>query len=481
MGMSELEFGDGRIWTRNEQRLGSVPEELAGKLAPARGFAYEWTAYWVRYPGADAVHVGDRWAEAIGDGLFRARFENQIGLTRLQPFARDRPLGEALILEVLSLKFPAPEVHYSFLSALLENLFARAARLPFAVAAPTGRGVDESLRPPAPLFTLYFLVWFARKLRSAWHVVQARPHRLLVDHPAMVPLTEAAEIDADVLLSALRDQDRWVKARGFPLAEIMGGHAPAEVWQRQPEETLNTPENRFVMAFLREVLSATERLPDQSWWRTIPRHRQQKVQETTTLLRHAVTHPSFSEMGPMRHYPRSSRVLMRREGYRQLLDLWQLFQQARRPFFGLLQHAMDVRDVATLYEVWAFFALVEEFQLALGRVPALELPVSETEGLAWQAEASFGTEGRLIYNRTLKTYSAPLRPDFTWMREDKPDLVLDAKFRLGHQPVSDDAEEPSNATVPKEDIYKMHAYRDNLVSNTDGSPSWSNLPKDGTP
>ena len=97
VGMSKLEFGDGEIWTRDEQRLGLISEELLDKLAPARCFAYEWTDYWVRYSGADALRAGDHWDQAIGDGLFRVRFENQIGLTSLQPFVQGRFLGDALV------------------------------------------------------------------------------------------------------------------------------------------------------------------------------------------------------------------------------------------------------------------------------------------------------------------------------------------------------------------------------------------------
>ena len=71
--MGELEFdgGRGRIWTRDEKRLGVIPNELCARLAPARCFAYEWTDYWVRYPEAEGLWAGDHLAEVIDDGLFR--------------------------------------------------------------------------------------------------------------------------------------------------------------------------------------------------------------------------------------------------------------------------------------------------------------------------------------------------------------------------------------------------------------------------
>ncbi len=266
------------------------------------------------------------------------------------------------MLEVISPKFPSVEQHVEFLSALLDDLFARAARLPFAVSADTARGVVDVPAPPTPLFTLHFLLQHARALREAAGVVVARPHRRLADRPEFVPLAAVSEADPDVLLDVLTSPERWVRASGFPLATKLRGHAPSEVWQRRPEETLDTPENRFVKAFLRDLLFAAESLPRQPWWRQVSADRQRVIHETESMLRLTLAQPMFTEVGDLRRIPSSSRVLLRREGYRELLDAWRLFNLARRPFFGHLQRAIDLRDIATLYEVWCFFALVEEIQ-----------------------------------------------------------------------------------------------------------------------
>ena len=216
--MDHFEFGHGRgrIWTRDEARLALIPDvalipdELATRLAQARYVVYEWTDYWITYSGAEGIRMGDVWAEPIGEGIFRLRLENYVGLAELQPFAKGRPIGSTLHVEVLSPKFATLEAYYSFLTALLDDLFAHAVRLPFAISAPTARGVIASLQPPTPLFTFHFLRQHADELRYAWNFLRARPHRLLSDHPAMVPLTEDTEVDADVLLSTLHGEHRWV-------------------------------------------------------------------------------------------------------------------------------------------------------------------------------------------------------------------------------------------------------------------------------
>jgi predicted component of viral defense system (DUF524 family) len=146
-----------------------------------------------------------------------------------------------------------------------------------------------------------------------------------------------------------------------------------------------------------------------------------------------------------------------------MLALWQVFQQARRPLFAPFEHAIEVRDVATLYEMWVFFALVEEIATLLGESPVIELNLSAEHGLGWSSRARFGREGTLEYNRGRKGYSVFLRPDFTWSKHGRPDIVLDAKFRLEHhnlKGVDIGEEEVSRARL--EDIYKMHTYRDAL-------------------
>lgn len=417
----------------------------------------------MRYDGATHLRVGDRLVPPIDEGRFLFRFENQLGLTSIQPLDEHGPCCAPLLLEVISPKFSGIEQHVGFLSALLVDLFARAARLPFAVSADTARGVVDVPAPPTPLFTLHFLLQHARELREAANVVVAHPHRRLADAPEFVPLAAVSEADPDVLLDVLTSPERWVRASGFPLAVKLRGHAPSEVWQRRPEETLDTPENRFVKAFLRDLLFAAETLPRQSWWDKVSSGRQRVIHETEALLRQTLAQPMFAEVGDLRGIPSSSRVLLRREGYRELLDAWRLFNLARSPFFGPLQRAIDLRDVATLYEVWCFFALVEEIESGLGIAPSMKLLVSDQHGLNWRsAEARFDSTGTLVYNQSKRGYSVWLRPDFLWLRNGILEVAFDAKFRLDRSDWDDVSNDTPQATVKMDDLYKMHTYRDAL-------------------
>lgn len=443
------------------KQLTAIPDSLRDACRPAGYYAYEWQVYWLELPGVEALQVGvSRRQDPVVGRLFPLQFKNQLGLAAIRPLRSGKALSPVYV-EVISKKLGGPQQHIAFLRALLDDLYARAARLPFTFEGPTARGVVESVRPPSPLFTLHFLCHSAAILRSAVTVIQARPHRTLHDDEQHRLLAEATEADADVLLSILRNPHTWVPARGFPLSASLQGYAPERVWQRRPEETFDTPENRFVLAFLKQVLVAAGQLPHQTWWGSVPADRQRLIRETSELLRQATAHPMFEGVGALTQLPLNSQVLLRRAGYRECLELWRLFQRARRPLFGALQQAIELREIDVLYEFWCFFRLSEEIGRVLQSPPVLHIMASGALGLNASAEARFGQAGYLAYNEPGKSYSVGLRPDFTWHSEGKVEVVFDAKFRL--EGFSEgDADERSGSSSQHTDVYKMHTYRDAL-------------------
>ena len=194
----ELRLGPLRLSTKAEGALQAVPSEYARDLAPATHCLWEWKEYLAECPGAARVRVGLDWAERVTDSLFRLRFDSQLGFARVQPFdTNGRPLRPPLQVEVLSAKFPGLAQHLGFLRTLLDDLFQRAARLPFTFSAPTARGVVESLRPPTPLFVLHFLVEYGPELAVALTTVQGAPHRKLVDRREYVPVAEVSDVEEE--------------------------------------------------------------------------------------------------------------------------------------------------------------------------------------------------------------------------------------------------------------------------------------------
>jgi predicted component of viral defense system (DUF524 family) len=403
------------------------------------------------------------------DGAFWSfDFQNQIGKSTIEVSEKGQPLPP-LVVEVLSNKFPTPHSHLAFYRTLLEDLVERSTRLPFTFEALTGHVVEEAPQPPAPLFVYHFLRQHQERLSDALETILHDPHRALYEEEAIVPLARVNTVDAEVIDWILGHSQEWVRAPCVPVARHLQGYAPMEVWQRRAEETFDTAPNRFVRHFVKGLAQwlAHPELARFSDDLIQARGAVETVQNT----------PLFDQVGEMRRFSTESQVLLKRDGYRELLQLWRLFNLARRPFFGPLQEAIDSRDIATLYEFWCFFALAEWLQAELG--PAtLRVRVTDLYGLEYRAAAHFGRSSwRLVYNlgfgqRADRTgsYSVGLRPDYSLVEGRKAVLVFDAKFRfdardLGTEKDTYDEDVASGdilRVVKRADLYKMHTYRDAL-------------------
>ncbi len=214
-----------------------------------------------------------------------------------------------------------------------------------------------------------------------------------------------------------------------------------------------------------------------------------------------------------------SPTLQRREGYREVFQAWVHFAMAARLVWEGGDHVYGTgqRDVATLYEYWVFFALLQ----AVGKVfalnpkdkEALMEPTADRFSLKLKAGKHIALSGqstqpgrvlevRFSYNRSFRattkprvagSWTQPLRPDYTlslWpkgfteLEAEQQELMVhvhfDAKYRLDQvaellapanaaDDLSDDAvnaqldaekREESRGTYKRADLLKMHAYRD---------------------
>jgi uncharacterized protein len=420
-----------------------------------------------------------------GKPYYRICITHGLGLTCLQPTKEGKTHGEPVWVEAYSYKYETPEKHYRFYAAITADLFKKAGNLPFSFEAITQRGVIESAQPPTPLFTYYFLMRNLPVFQAAIETVLADPHRLLRDFPEQVLLHEVKEVDGDVILSILQSPETWteVKTTGPTIAEALQvdgrRYAPTHVWQHLPEETFDTRENRFILHFLKQVLIQSEAMPRQTWWHLVEKLAESKaIIEMTSLLRETMAHPMFDEVGELHLIPFNSQVLMRREGYRDLFDLWHTFHTSAQPLFDKWQHAIDVRNMHHLYEIWVFFELINE----IGGCQKITAHSSDEFGLENEhTSAVFENGGVLYYNKTFhpnwltfRSYSMVFRPDYVWVRPDQSKVVLDAKFSMWIEEkelmseaeieVEDDTVQVTREARPvREDLNKMHTYRDALV------------------
>lgn len=427
--------------------------------APATHFAFEWTEYWLSCPGAASVRSSGHDLERLPGGTFRLHLKNQLGLARLRAFdIDDRPLEHTLDLLVLSRKFPTFAEHTEFFGALLDDLFVRLSHLPFTVDEPTEQQVEEALNPPTAIFALHFLTHEADRIERALRHIRRVPHRKLATIDELVPIHAITNVEADSLLEFVQSPNRWKSASNsrVPLARLLNGRLPESIWQSTPLDSLDTPENRFVLEAARRFAASLADVRAQTWWENIGRPQKRRLLQLGKQLEEFVQNPDWRDLGKSTRPPGSSRVMQRKDGYRDLFALWELFQRARRPLFAALDAAMNVKNVADLYEYWVFLKLIEKLRDLFGIEPVLELRSDVQFGLAWSGAARFAARGTLWYNKPMSGYSnVGLRPDVLWEPGSGRPVAFDAKFRLRE----------TRSGVDKwndEDLVKMHAYLDAL-------------------
>lgn len=455
-------------------RSGSKPAAIlpiAPAYQPALGQVaiFEWTDYLLRGPALQAVSLAGQTLERLDDGLYSLHLKNRVGQLRLTMIANNRRYQ--VPLAVLSGKYPTPQDHLDFFNPLLEDLIRRSVALPFHIVQPTAFAADESPEPPTLLFVYHFLRHYGAEIQAALETILGNPHRTLLYDDDLVPLAQATYADAAVLDAIITQPQLLTRTRQrFPVTQALRGHAPTHLWQPLAEETFDTPPNRFAKQFLSELADWSAHLGEAEWLNAYL----EPLDRVRDKLAFAQYDRMWDNVGPMHRFPAENQVLLKRHGYRDWADLWRRFHQARVPVFRHAQEAIDTRDIATLYEVWCFFALVGQIRKLLEldeQDLTWYLNVSDEKGLEYTTWVKFGQTGyRLRYNEGFgraegRSYSVSLRPDYTLHGPNKLRIVFDAKFRFDASDfeIEDTTEERDvQLTAKKADLYKMHTYRDAL-------------------
>jgi hypothetical protein len=280
---------------------------------------------------------------------------------------------------------------------------------------------------------------------------------------------------------------------------------PAELDVEKHEETLDTPPNRLVRFALerwREVILAMSAALEKE--RTVAPVDRGLAEARVLLARidAVLAEPLFREVGELTFFPAGSQVLQRREGYREVFRAYADFEVASALAWegGDDVYGAGQRDVAALYEYWAFFELAKIVSAVCDE--PLDLP-SLVQATADGLMVDLRRGRRRILHGTVERYGRSMevelcfnrsfpkrnREEGSWTRTMRPDYSLrirpalagslagpddvwlhfDAKYRVD---TVDDAFETGDSTSNSEpalgpegeakasDLLKMHAYKD---------------------
>ncbi len=321
----------------------------------------------------------------------------------------------------------------------------------------------------------------------------------------------AKRMDRSVIRQFASRKNRIKLPAGHPSSSIMQS-IPASIIIAKKKDTPDTPENRFIKHALEEFNYFCARLrgkfaPDSRAYK--------EALYLEEILEGILSHSVFKEISRPVTLPLNSPVLQRKEGYREVLRVWLMFDLAAKLIWkgGDDVYQAGKRDVAVLYEYWLFFRLLElcENIFDIRTAPAEQLIESTDDGLSLKLKAGkhiplkgiYVSGGRRLniefsYNRTFSETGSKYPASGSWTRRMRPDYTLsiwpadftqkeaesqelivhihfDAKYKVdsvkdlfGTDDLDEEKNEERQGSYKRADLLKMHAYKD-AVRRTAGA------------
>lgn len=291
---------------------------------------------------------------------------------------------------------------------------------------------------------------------------------------------------------------------------------PERISTIQKADSVDTLENRFIKHALENFLKFCADINSKArefGHRKMQNESELMIRELESQLHHAV----FKEISRPTTLKINSPVLQRKEGYREVLRVWLMFDLAAKLIWkgGDDVYSGGKKDMATLYEYWLFFKLLDLFQSIFEIDPkdiselteetsdGLNLKIKQGQFTALRGVYNSGNRKlniRFNYNRSFsgkKNYPDPgswtttLRPDYTlsfWPfgiseeAAEKQELIVhvhfDAKYKIANlnhfleqnaeHDLDEEKTENRKGIYKNADLLKMHAYKD-AIRRTGGA------------
>lgn len=341
-------------------------------------------------------------------------------------------------------------------------------------------GRAEVARTSHPLEWLLLLREEVEHLERALDQVAAQPHVQLVRERQMRAPERIKRPSSSVRRALVRSQGEgpWVRSA---LGSRHRSRLPAEV----PQETLDTPEHRWLAAQLRGAVTSLAELRRHVLSRSDAGTISKRASAIDVELRGMEERLSpFLQRSPlaealnMTEGAFSSLALLGRPGYREAYQSLMRLRMSTHVGGEALQ--LPIRDLADLYEIWCFVAVVALVAEVLGvTVDARQLVKIEDNGIHLRllpgkaSEVSLNHSGgtvRVAYNRQYRSLTGSQRPDIV-VQVERPGeapmvLLCDAKYRLETSPEYIRAF--GGVGPPVDAVGQLHRYRDAVVVRAAG-------------
>ncbi|HND74983.1 MAG TPA: DUF2357 domain-containing protein, partial [Saprospiraceae bacterium] len=176
---------------------------------------------------------------------------------------------------------------------------------------------------------------------------------------------------------------------------------PERISTIRKSDSVDTPENRFIKHALEKFLKFCTDMNNKAreyGHKKMENESEIMIRELESQLHHTV----FKDISRPTTLKLNSPVLQRKEGYREVLRVWLMFDLAAKLIWkgGDDIYSGGKKDIATLYEYWLFFKLLDLFQSIFDIEPKdiSDLIQETTDGLNLQIKQGKFTALRGVYD-----------------------------------------------------------------------------------
>lgn len=428
----------------NKPRLYSaniIDDSDLASFAPCSQWVREGQTYAIEAPGAERLLLGRETLMPLRPGQFAWTVRNAIGHCAIRAVSGES-VSPAMHVEVVAKRFASPAEQRAFVQRLLRSLDR------FTQIYAEHSSTEWNLTRHSQLSSYALvsaLLHHAETLTSALAAILADPILCWKITDQKVSLsTHGDSVLADDVASAAGD---WQHSRAR-LPAALKGKLPKEAWGTDSTQHSNTPENQLIRHLLAKLIECSQSTVTRQALAQLSTKERQHCERALRLIEQGLQSSTLAICSRLKDESKARLMLQKHSAYQEVVrwmdhlgaSLWSVHPQ--------LHDAAQLRDAATLYEYWAFFALVD------GLATVLDCKAEWVPSLSQGAIARFSNDFAVHYNKETSSYSGVVKPDFVLTHRGKPRWVFDAKMRV--QPVGKSLD-PST-----EDLHKMHAYRDAL-------------------
>jgi len=421
--------------------------------------------------------------------------------------------------------------HRDHYRLMLEEITDACVGLAMELRAPTSMKVAPSPGDSSSTihqrFSFLRALINSRAFRDALHRISTHPHSRWEAEERIIDVRRGFRANARSMRQIAKAPRRVPVPARHPLSAMMAS-VPERITTFQSAQTEDTNENRFVkfalesfIAFLRRMQRKLDELAMEKERRglktsEVDSRLRTQISALESNLLHSLNADIFQNLSKLDTLPLGSPVLQRKEGYREIFQAWLKFDMAARLTWngGDDVYGAGQRDVATLYEYWVFFKLLSIVSTYFNlTTPMVETLLEQTddgfgvklksgEHIAFDATRVIGGRSLNVqfgYNRsfgrnakqgTRGSWTERMRPDYTlslWPSEfsaveaERQEIMVhvhfDAKYRVDdlqqifgkeNGASEEDTVEQGIAKYKRDDLLKMHAYRD-AIRRTHGA------------